>query len=388
MSIQDAPARPMRLALGLAVLLSVAGWAGYARPAGAAVSFGVAPARVELVADPGAAGTQTLTVTNGGDGPVEVTARVEPYKGAAGEWSAVDWLAVEPAAFTIEPGAEQAVEVALEVPAGLDAGGRYAAVTFTTGASTAGGSGAAMAGQIGVPFLIAVEGGGDLVRRARLARFAPTLSWDGRVGFAALVRNEGNLHLLPAGEVAVGPVAGEPLGRLALAPTTALLPGSETVLPAEGTLPLDRAATFRATVSVAYGEGEAAVAAVEFAPEAALAIAGIGACENLDRGPTARLSLRNDGQLGLQPLALVTVRDANGGVLGTVAAAAPSLLWPGETAEVAIDLPERLVSGEYALVFRVDYAPPAPDGTTFLSPIEQETAIQVGGLGGAAIPLC
>ena len=66
MSIHEVPARPLRLALGLAVLLSVAGGAGFARPAGAAVSFGVAPSRVELAADPGAAGVQTLTVTNGG----------------------------------------------------------------------------------------------------------------------------------------------------------------------------------------------------------------------------------------------------------------------------------------------------------------------------------
>jgi hypothetical protein len=377
----------VRLTLGLALVLGLISFVVAATPARAVVSISVTPALVELEAKPGGEGTQTVTITNGGDGPLDLAAAVEPYKSAAGEQSAIDWLTVQPAALRIEPGQQESVTVTIRLPAKLKSGGRYAAVTFTTGAKP-GASGAAMAGKIGVPFMVAVRGKGKLTKKVEIERFAPMMTPDGRVAFAAMVRNSGNLHVRPEGGVELLRADGSSLGTLNFPAARAVLPGSRDILLTQGSVPLDASVGYRATAVLDYGATKPLKRDVDFTPLPSLAVAGASVCENLDHGPTLSVMLHNDGDLALQPRVEFAVRAANGSPLGSVSPIQPLLVWPGEEGGASVDLTEHLASGAYVLSLRVNAAMPDPEGRTAVPPIETDVPFQIGGLSGDGVPLC
>ena len=129
-------------------------------------------------------------------------------------------------------------------------------------------------------------------------------------------------------------------------------------------------------------------ATVEFTPTAVLAVTEISVCENLDRGPTVDVTLRNDGDLGLLPAIRLDLSSVDGQAVPQPAPSMPAILWPHEGSTVTADFGERLLSGDYILKIRVDYAAPATDGQTILPPIEQEAPFRIGGLGEGAAPLC
>ncbi|HET8524274.1 MAG TPA: hypothetical protein VFL82_13650 [Thermomicrobiales bacterium] len=379
--------RAMRLLLGLALLLSLATLALGAVPTRAAVSLTVSPALIELDAKPGGKGAQAVTITNGGDAPLDLAVAVEPYRSATGDQSATGWLTVEPAALTVEPGQQGSVTVTITVPKKLKSGGRYAAVSSTT-KPNGGGNGAAMAGKIGVPFMIAVKGSGKLTEKATLAQFAPVMAPDGRIAFAALVRNTGNLHLRPTGEIDLTRAGGGSLGKIAFQSSVAILPGTDGLLVSESSVPLPSGASYRAEAVLEYGGNSPLKRDVTFAPKPALAVAGTSVCENLDRGPTMRVHLRNDGTLGLQPRIQVAVQNSNKASMGVASPTSPVVVWPGETSEVVIDVPKRLDSGAYTAMLRIDLSAPDSSGRTAVPPIEQPVPFQIGGLGEGAAPLC
>jgi hypothetical protein len=379
--------RTVRLALGLALLLGLISFVAVAAPARAVMSITVTPALVELEAKPGGEGTQTVAIANGGDGPLDLTVAVESYKSAVGDQSAIDWLTVQPAALRIEPGQQGTVTVTIKVPSNLASGGRYAAVTFTTGAKP-GASGAAMAGKVGVPFMVAVKGKGKLTKKVEIERFAPLMTPDGRVSFAALVRNPGNLHVRPEGEVELRRDDGSSLGTIDFDASPAVLPGASTVLFTQGSVPLDPRVAYRATAVLGTDAKKRLKQDVDFTPVPSLAIAGASVCENIDHGPTLSVTLHNDGELALQPHVAFGVRDANGNALGSTSPIQPLLVWPGEDGGARVDLGDRLGSGAYTLTLRVDAAMPDSEGRTAVPPIETELPFQIGGLGDGAVPLC
>ncbi|MGH2559048.1 MAG: fimbrial biogenesis chaperone [Thermomicrobiales bacterium] len=367
-----------RLLLSLAVLAGAA--ASAAVPVRADVGVSVGPSLIELKADPGGEGRQELTVTNSGDEAFEAAATVESYRGADGEFSAVDWVTVEPAAFRLEPGQQQRLTVTITVPRDLESGGRYAMVAITPGAQETEGTGAAVTGKLGVPFLIAVDGEGKLTEEATLERFAPTLEPDGRIGFRALVRNEGNLHVVAQGAVEISDGDGDPFGRLDIPRTTSILPGSVQTVIAFGSLPLDAGGEFTAATEIDYGGKKPLKAETAFTVAPSLAVEGLGICENLDRGPTLRATLRNDGDLGLEPGVEFAIEDASGQPVQGTAATQPAFVWPDATAEIAVDFPQRLLSGDYVLIARARYG---MDGE-----IEQRWPFAIGGTGENVAPLC
>jgi hypothetical protein len=354
----------------------------------ASVSLRVSPALIELEADPGAKGEQPITVENNGDETMTVGTAVETYKQAADEWSAVEWLRAEPESFTLEPGEVRQIDVQIDVPDGLNSGGRYAMVTFTTGGGQTEGNGASIAGKIGVAFLMTVDGKGKVERGVDLDHFAPVLEPDGRIGFSALLKNEGNVHANPVGVVSILDAHDEPFGSLEVVQSTALLPGDQTVLAAEGSLPMASDSEYQAEIAIDYGAKKAVKSDVAFRPVAKLAVTGISVCENLDRGPTVTVSLQNQGELGLIPPLQLELRNSSGIAAPQPASPETGIVWPGEAREVVADVSDRLSSGDYTIHLRADYASPDAVGRTVLPPIEQDFSFSIGGLNGNAAPLC
>ncbi len=382
--MQDVQKRMLRLALVLCIVIQFA-----PLQSKAAVSLRVTPAILSLEAEPGATGEQPIAISNEGTEAVEIVTGVEPYQGATGMYSAVDWIKVEPATFTLNAGESREAMVQIEVPDDLDAGGRYALVTFTSGGGGGDeGSGASVAAKLGAAILLVVDGKGDLTESAELAGFGPVLEPDGRVGFRALLSNSGNVHLRPSGGVEILGADGVPYGSLEIPEERTVLPGNEALLSAVGSLPVDENATYTASAEIHFGEDGVATGEVSFAPTVDLSIASVSVCENLDRGPTLTATLQNDGGLGLTPNTRFVVLSAGGNLIGDASALQTNPVWGGTTAEMAADFSERLVTGDYVLAVQVQLVSPSGNGESIVPPLEYEQPFSIGGLGGNAAPLC
>lgn len=289
----------------ISLLVLLGGAAGGAAlavpPVGAGVSFTVGPALLDLTAPPGASGTHELTVHNTGDVSLAATITVEPVAAVAEDHSATAWIAVSPTEIILDPDARQGIAVAVAVPEDVASGGRYARVMITTAAAESGNNAAAIAGQLGMGVLLTVAGDGELIRTAEVAKFAPVLEADGRIGFRALVHNTGNVHLLPHGAIEVGEPGEGSIGTLELKETPPHLPGATMVLASHGSLPLPPDKPFDASLTVTYADGNEerqAEAATTFSVDPMLALTDAMVCENLDRGPTVRVGLQNEGPWG------------------------------------------------------------------------------------------
>jgi hypothetical protein len=355
-------------------------------PAHADLGFSVIPGLIDLQATPGATGSQEIVVSNTGTEAFTASVIIEPVASAPVERSAVGWLTASTDFVELEPGEEETVTIGIVVPDGVASGGYYARVSFTTLNEDVTANSAALAGQLGVGLLLTIEGGGAITREGRITQFAPVLEADGRIGFRMQVVNDGNTHLIaPSGAVTVTLAGGSPFGSLELLELPPLLPGAEAMLVSQGSLPLTDGGDFRADATFTYQDGSedgaTLTASTSFTISPELTLAAASVCENLDRGPTLAVTLQNEGELGLQPLVTLLLESATGQTLGTAPVGGGLLLWPGEQEQIAIDFPERLVSGAYRLITTVQFDPTA-------EPIVQETSFQIGGLEGHPAPLC
>lgn len=355
----------------------------------AVVTLRVTPAIYPLEAVPGARGEQPITVANDGDEAIEIITGVLPYQDAMGDLSAVEWIEVEPAAFTLSAGESREAMVRVEVPDFLTTGGRYAVVTFSTaGKPSEAGSRASIGAQIGVVILLVIEGEGDLVESAELVNFGPVLEADGRVSFQTLVHNSGNVHLRPQGTITITHEDGSPYGSLEIPQQRIVLPSSRGLLGSQGSLPVEEGSTYKAAVKLTAGEDEVLTGEVVFAPTVGLSVASAGVCENLDRGPTLSTTLRNDGGLGLSPSVRFVVRSVDGNLTGDATAPPAIPVWGESTSEIVADFSERLVTGDYVLTVQVHPVSSPPGGENIVPPFEFEQAFSIGGLEGKGAPLC
>ncbi|MCC6705319.1 MAG: hypothetical protein IT334_10615, partial [Thermomicrobiales bacterium] len=309
--------RGWRIALGL-VLVAVLG-AGFGAPARASVSFSVTPGLVDLAGTPGSEGTHDLSVRNKGDEAVTLAIAIEATPGIADERSAVGWLSTPADSVEIAAGEGATLTVSIAIPSDATTGGYYAGVSLTSAAGEVAENEAALSGQLVVGFLITVDGEGNIARSARIERFAPVLETDGRIGFRAEIINDGNVHLIaPRGEVVVQAADGSAAGSLAFPESTPLLPGITAVAIAQGSLPLSPGDSYRADGTFHYLNGtEPLVTTVAFVNQPDLEIGSVAVCENLDRGPSLSMTLTNQGDLGLQPVVVLSVATESGQLLGS-----------------------------------------------------------------------
>jgi hypothetical protein len=369
------------VAVGIIVAM-VATFARAPLPASAEVTIAVFPALMDLKAPAGATGQQTITFSNDGDEPVAGTVAVNAVAGLDASHSAADWITLSADSAQLAPGEKLDVVASIAVPDDTPSGGYYAQVTLSTDAPDAGSNAGAVSGSISNGIMITVDGDGDIVRSETIDHVAPIIEADGRIGFRAQVTNSGNVHLLePSGLIQVLNEDESPLGSLEILPTTPLLPGRTQLFGTQGSLPLTPGTTYKAQVSLTYLNAEKPVTSeFTFTVASDLAVDNLAICENLDRGPSITLSLRNNGTVALQPGIAVSVSDPSR-ELGQAAPDQSRLIWPGEAVDVAIDYPQRLESGTYSLTATI-----AADPTG--QPIVQALPFQIGGLSGTPIPVC
>ena len=321
-----------------------------ASAARAEVTISVAPSLVEFKAVPGNVGEQTVTVFNDGDEPFAVAASVAEYGGAPEELSAKDWIEVGPKEFELGPGERRDVRVNIDVPADAPSGGHYATVVFRTGAKNSAVAGAGVSGEIGVPQLFTVRGEGPIEREAGVDRILPALLPDGTIGFQTVLDNTGNIHFFPEGELEVRCDGGSPSETLPVPKSTAVVPGAERFVNAEGALDIPSGANCDADAKIRYaGKREPASGSLAFTPDARLGVAQLEAVEQPGSGPNLKLVLDNTGDLLLNPETLLEVYTVGGERLGSATPARPPSVEPGGQAEIETEYPGRLGPGEYIL---------------------------------------
>lgn len=372
-----------RLVFVLVFALVVGAAAAAAPPTAASIGIGVTPSLLELSATPSGTGTQELQISNVGDQPVAATVAITDLPGATATHSAVRWLNTSATIVQLAPKQHKTIKVAITVPPDLPSGGYYALVTITTGNETgqSGERAMGMAGQLGVPFLFTVKGKGEIKREASLSRFAPVLEPDGRLGFHALVRSSGNVYVNASGKVEISTAGGKHYAKLDFPDSGRILPEAERLLKTQGSVPIQPGATYRATVTMDYGDGQQPLTAdANFTMQIpALAVANMSVCENLDLGPTLTFGLTNDGTLGVQPDVTLTIKQANGAEVGSTAMP-DALVWPTDTTKFNTTYAQRLTSGNYIFVISAQIG--------HLAPVTKELPFQIGGIGGHPVPLC
>jgi hypothetical protein len=362
------------------VLMLVLGGALAASPARAQVTIGVSPSIVELSVPAGGEGSVDLSVNAESAEPFDATVEVVPLDDRVdSSLSVPEWLTVSQSSITLEPGQSAVITVTIKVPEDQPSGARYAGVAITIGGGDAEGTTAAISGRLLVPLLMIVEGEGGIERTAEVERFAPVLELDGRLGFRALVRGTGNVHVSASGLAIVTLEDGADYGTLDFVQTR-VYPGRAALLSTTTTLPVQAGTAFNASAEVEYGADDPATADTAFAFTPDLAVSG-SVCENLDRGPTITTELINDGTLGVVTTLQLAVGLPDGGRIGESNPMEPQIAWPSDTSTFSADLPERLPTGDYVLTVS------ALTGAS-ADPIVQEIPFSIGGTGPNVAPIC
>ena len=368
----------MRIRIVWTLVLSLAmGVAAQAAPVRGAVTIGVSPSIVELSGNPGSSGPVDLTVLNRGDESFDVTIKAIDYDRVDPSLSVPSWLTLAQNTAHLDIGGQAIIPITMAIPEDASPGGHYAAISITTGSGDAEGGSTAISGQLIVPYLITVEG--KQTRKAEIERFNAFLELDGRLGFRTDVTNDGNIHWKPVGKAIVTKGDGSDYGNLDLEQYT-IFPLGSGILTTSSTLPVGAGGAYKATAEIDYGSKKPVRAETTFTFASQLSVTG-NACENLDRGPTMTANMINAGDLGVVSVVNMTITTGDGQPVGQTGIIGPNLVWPGETAIVGTDLPQRLQTGDYMLSIATQTGA-SPD------PIITDVPFSIGGTGPNVAPIC
>jgi hypothetical protein len=120
------------------------------------------------------------------------------------KYSAAAWIGATPSTFTLKPGQSETINYYIQVPPNARPGGHYAALVYaplvTKGVS--GGSGSTVNSQLGSLFYITING--PIHEQAFITKFfANPFQEYGPVDILTQIRNLGDLHIAPQGNITV-----------------------------------------------------------------------------------------------------------------------------------------------------------------------------------------
>jgi hypothetical protein len=226
----------------------------------------VTPPTFEIAGNPGGTIKNSIRVDNLTDAPLELTVDRRNFtalddKGEVGltdeesSFSLAKWIAVSPDKATIPAKASQTFNFTVTIPANAEPGGRFGSIVFkTVPKPMQGSSGLAVGQEIGALLLLRIAG--DVTEKASIQSFKPAQSFMeyGPVNFSALIKNEGNVHAKPTGNITVTDMFGN---KVASVPVDSknILPGAARQL--EGSLPNQSLfGQYTATLSLQYGTNQ------------------------------------------------------------------------------------------------------------------------------------
>ncbi len=238
--------------LGFVVLIIVTMSLGTVRQAFAGIS--VVPGVIEIIADRNDAATGTCKVTNTGDNKIHIVVQPEDWrKGLKGKrgGSVSDWLMVAPREMDIEPG--KSGEFTYHIKVGPEAAGENAAQIFFC--ETMPGTGTQIQARVGVILYVAVRGTFRLDGEITDIKIFTSKDKKACVASAQVaVKNTGNAHIRPVGDVKVYNSKGNFMLAVILTTGWGILPDETYTYQGSGRGPELKKGKYRAVATISYGK--------------------------------------------------------------------------------------------------------------------------------------
>ncbi len=216
-----------------------------AQDADAAQGIQVSPALIELNAERGKTYTLNLKVVNVTLTKLSYTTVVNDFNtksetGAANVLldstlpktaSVIDWVSMV-SEFTLDTRESRSITAEVKIPNDAEPGGHYGVIRFSGHAPELTGTGVGLSASTGMLLLIRVAG--DISESANLASFYTANSGkqtsffeNSPINFVTRVKNDGNIHVKPTGNIVIQDVFGNSVGKVAVNDTTSnVLPDS------------------------------------------------------------------------------------------------------------------------------------------------------------------
>ncbi len=234
----------------------------------------VIPPSFELYANPGDNITDKVRVRNDSAEETAYTVMVEDFR-AIGEEGQVDliddsqsnttyslakWVSPEPESFSLKPGAETEVSFTISVPKDAEPGGHYCSVLIKMGGGTPTEGGAAVASRVGSLVLLRVSG--NVKEEAVVETFNTDKSYyeGSPVNFELKVKNTGNNHIRPKGNIVITNLFGQKITELPLNGLN-VLPEAVRKMDTRWEFTASLANRFTATLVATYGQQNKALSA-------------------------------------------------------------------------------------------------------------------------------
>lgn len=189
--------------------------------ASAAQGLQITPASVELNAEPGKVYDVNLTVTNVTSMNLSFSSSISDFttKDETGSpkifqdktmpvsASIKSWISVVDD-FNLTGQQQKKITAQITVPTNAEPGGHYGVLSFAGSAPEQKGNGVGLSASAGVLLLIRVDG--KITEKASLASFytskedkQSSFFEDGKINFVTRIKNEGNVHVRPSGNIEV-----------------------------------------------------------------------------------------------------------------------------------------------------------------------------------------
>jgi hypothetical protein len=193
----------------------------------------ISPPINELTINPGQEIVQKILVTNPTENLLELYPSVMNFE-AAGEggepnfyppaeearkFAIARWISLSQSKIALSPRQEISFEYTIKVPSDAEPGGHYGVVFLGTKPPeiNAGASQVSIASQVGSLILVRVPG--DITEEAALEEFsAPWFYFKPPVPFSVFIRNKGNTHFKPEGEITIRSWGGKEVERIPINP--------------------------------------------------------------------------------------------------------------------------------------------------------------------------
>ncbi len=193
-------------------------------------ALGVSPAIFELVLEPGEEKTETLRVFNVTNFPLPIKASVKNFtpkeeisEEAKKIFDASAWFTLEPTDFILQPKENKIITVTISPPKEAEPGGHYATVYFQPllPVEVLSPQTAYLTARIGILSFLIIKG--EIQEKASLASWqTESFRQFGPISLNLQLKNEGNVHLLPAGEVTVWNWQNKEVTKIPLTPSQIL----------------------------------------------------------------------------------------------------------------------------------------------------------------------
>ncbi|MFH1848338.1 MAG: hypothetical protein ABH825_03880, partial [Candidatus Omnitrophota bacterium] len=179
--------------------------------------FGISPTRIELSVVPGTEYQGIVTVKNDADWAVDVSIRLEDWHAAiAGRHSEEafepQWLTIEPRKFELRP--QSVTDITYRLKLAKEMKGEVSAMMFFEGKPKEVSEGASVIinTSIGLPMYIAARGTEKYragVEKIKISKKSP-------IEFLVSIKNSGNVHIRPTGDITLRKKGGRETVRVSL----------------------------------------------------------------------------------------------------------------------------------------------------------------------------